>query len=46
MPTLTAPDVRHTYLHLLTAAHQQVRTLQAWTGFRAIASPFDLMGLS
>jgi len=29
---LTAPDVRHTYLHLLTMAHQQLRTALAWSG--------------
>jgi hypothetical protein len=28
---LTAADVRHTYLHLLMAAHQQLRTAQAWS---------------
>ena len=27
---LTAADVRHVYLHLLTSAHRQVRTVQAW----------------
>jgi hypothetical protein len=28
---LGARDVRHTYLHLLTGAHQQVRLVQAWS---------------
>jgi hypothetical protein len=28
---LGAPDVRHTYLHLLTGAYQQVRQAQAWS---------------
>jgi hypothetical protein len=28
---LTAHDVRHTYLHLLAGAHQQVRLVQAWS---------------
>jgi hypothetical protein len=34
-PALTdtdAPDVRHTYLHVLVAAHQQVRLAQRWSG--------------
>jgi hypothetical protein len=29
---LHAPDVRHIYLHLLLAAHQQIRLGQAWSG--------------
>jgi hypothetical protein len=32
LPALTARDVRHTYVHLLVAAHQQVRITQAWGG--------------
>ncbi|RZU53219.1 hypothetical protein EV385_5117 [Krasilnikovia cinnamomea] len=27
----TAPDVRHTCLHVLAAAHQQLRVVQAWS---------------
>jgi len=29
---LDAPDVRHTFLHLVMAAHQQIRLAQAWSG--------------
>ena len=29
---IDAPDVRHTLLHLIMAAHQQIRLAQAWSG--------------